>query len=176
MVGVAEACSAVAVDERKYVKHGHDLSSAVGVMRRQMTGDNLQTKVPPPSPSGILAEQSWFLLAAIIDSCQDAIISKNLDGIITSWNPAATRIFGYLPEEMIGQSITRLIPEELVDEEPEILAKMRAGERIEQYETVRVTKAGETNRPLSDDLADPRWHGKDHRRFENSARHLRTQT
>ncbi|MGB6691851.1 MAG: PAS domain S-box protein [Terracidiphilus sp.] len=94
-------------------------------------------------PSSLIAEHPWSLISAIVDSCQDAIIGKDLDGIITSWNPAATRIFGYRPEEMVGRSILTLIPAELRDEEPEILRKIRAGERIESYETVRVTKTGE---------------------------------
>jgi PAS domain S-box-containing protein len=81
-------------------------------------------------------------LAAIIDSSDDAILSKTLDGIVTSWNRAATRIFGYLPEEMIGQPIMRIIPQELRAEEVEILSKLRRGERIEHFETVRLSKDG----------------------------------
>ena len=93
-------------------------------------------------PSSLIAEHPWSLVSAIVDSCQDAIVGKDLDGIITSWNPAASRIFGYRPDEVIGRSILTLIPEELRDEEPEILRRIRAGERIESYETERVTKSG----------------------------------
>ncbi|HEV2275434.1 MAG TPA: PAS domain S-box protein [Acidobacteriaceae bacterium] len=82
-------------------------------------------------------------LAAIVDSSDDAILSKNLQGIITSWNQAATRIFGYTAEEMVGQSILRLIPEELQYEEERILSAIRAGERIDHFETVRIRKDGE---------------------------------
>src|SRR5215468_2161263 len=82
-------------------------------------------------------------LAAIVESSEDAIISKNLDAVITSWNAAAQRIFGYTEEEAVRRPITILIPPELRDEEGKIVEKVRAGERIQQYETIRVTKAGQ---------------------------------
>jgi PAS domain S-box-containing protein len=82
-------------------------------------------------------------IAAIVESSDDAIISKDLTGKIMSWNQAATRIFGYSREEIVGSSILRLIPEELHHEEKNILSKIRAGERIDHYETVRLTKSGE---------------------------------
>jgi PAS domain S-box-containing protein len=88
-------------------------------------------------------EESISRLAAIVDSADDAIVGKTLNGIVTSWNKAAERIFGYTAEEMIGQSILRLIPEGLYYEEDEILRKLRAGERIEHYETTRKKKSGE---------------------------------
>src|SRR5262249_37544855 len=72
----------------------------------------------------------------------DAIISKTLDGIITSWNAAATNIFGYDAGEMIGQTIFRIIPPELHEEERHILARLRRAERIQHYETVRLAKDG----------------------------------
>jgi len=81
-------------------------------------------------------------LAAIVSSSDDAIVSKTLDGIITSWNAAAHRIFGYAPEEMIGQHITRIIPQELRSEEEMIIARLRRGERIDHFDTVRVGKSG----------------------------------
>jgi PAS domain S-box-containing protein len=86
---------------------------------------------------------SRFLLAAIVDYSDDAIISKNLNGIVTSWNTAACRLFGYTAEEMIGQSILRIIPKESHLEEDRILEKIRAGERIEHFDTIRVKKSGE---------------------------------
>ena len=87
-------------------------------------------------------ELAPFWLSAIIESADDAIISKTLDGIITSWNKGAERIFGYTADEVIGKPITILIPADHVDEEPVILARLRAGERIDHYETIRVTKDG----------------------------------
>jgi PAS domain S-box-containing protein len=81
-------------------------------------------------------------LAAIVESSEDAIISKNLEAIITSWNAGAQRIFGYTEQEAVGQAITILIPSELRGEENKILERLRAGERIQHYETIRITKAG----------------------------------
>jgi PAS domain S-box-containing protein len=88
------------------------------------------------------------LLEAIVRSSDDAILSKNLDGIITSWNVAAARLFGYSEKEMVGASILRLIPEDLHSEEREIIAKLRAGQRIEHFETTRMRKDG-TRFPVS---------------------------
>jgi PAS domain S-box-containing protein len=81
-------------------------------------------------------------LAAIIASSDDVIVSKDLNGIIRSWNDAATRVFGYSPEEMIGASILKLIPEHLYSDETRIIENIRAGRRIEHFETVRLAKDG----------------------------------
>lgn len=89
------------------------------------------------------ADEVVSRLAAIVESSDDAIVSKNLDGIVTSWNQAASGLFGYTPEEMIGQPILKIIPEDLYSEEVEILRKIRAGVRIDHYETRRLRKDGE---------------------------------
>jgi PAS domain S-box-containing protein len=88
------------------------------------------------------AQSEQALLAAVVSGSDDAIISKTLDGVIRSWNAGAERIFGYTEEEALGQSIHLIIPEELRDEELTILARLRRGERIEHFETVRVAKDG----------------------------------
>jgi PAS domain S-box-containing protein len=80
--------------------------------------------------------------AAIVESSDDAILSKDLNGIITSWNLGASRIFGYSAEEMIGESILKLIPEEFHPEEAHIIGQVRAGQRVEHFETVRLAKDG----------------------------------
>lgn len=96
-------------------------------------------------------------LAAIVESSVDVILSKDLNGIITSWNAAATRVFGYSAEEMIGSSILKLIPEHLRSDERTIIESIRAGQRVEHFETVRLTKGGElldvslTVSPVKDD-------------------------
>src|SRR5215213_10403337 len=87
-------------------------------------------------------ELAPYWLSALIESADDAIISKTLEGIITSWNAGAQRIFGYTADEVIGKPVTILIPEGHLDEEPSILAKLRDGQRIEHYETVRRRKDG----------------------------------
>ncbi len=89
-------------------------------------------------------DELHFRLAAIVDSADDAIISKDLNGIVRSWNAGACRMFGYTAEEMIGQSILKIVPDELRYEEDEILRKLRSGERIDHYETVRQKKNNET--------------------------------
>jgi PAS domain S-box-containing protein len=88
------------------------------------------------------SEQRLRWLAAIVESSDDAIVSKNLDGIITSWNGGAERVFGYTAEEAIGQPITILIPQDRQDEERTILTRIRRGEHIDHFETVRQRKYG----------------------------------
>ena len=92
-----------------------------------------------PAPD---AAEGASRLAAIIDSSDDAIVSKTLQGIITSWNRAAERIFGYTAAEAVGQHISLIIPEERHGEEHEVLARLVKGERIDHFETIRRTKDG----------------------------------
>lgn len=87
-------------------------------------------------------EEKLRFLAAIVESSDDAVVTKSLDSIITSWNHGAQRIFGYLAEEVIGKSITILIPPDRLDEEPAILERIKRGERIDHYDTVRQRKDG----------------------------------
>ncbi|HXR77019.1 MAG TPA: PAS domain S-box protein [Bryobacteraceae bacterium] len=89
------------------------------------------------------AERASLLLNAIVDSSEDAIISKDLDGVITSWNKSAERLFGYTAGEALGKTVADLlIPEDRQDEEPNILARLRNGERVDHFETVRRRKDG----------------------------------
>ena len=88
------------------------------------------------------SEEVAARLAAIVESSDDAIVSKTLDGVITSWNHAAERMFGYAPAEAIGRNITLIIPPDRLEEETRVLASIRAGRRVEHFETIRVTKDG----------------------------------
>jgi PAS domain S-box-containing protein len=88
------------------------------------------------------AEQATRLLAAIVESSHDAIVSKSLNGVITSWNKGAERLFGYAAEEAVGQNITLIIPPERSDEERMIVEQLTRGERVDHFETVRMRKDG----------------------------------
>jgi PAS domain S-box-containing protein len=88
-------------------------------------------------------EELRLRYAAIVESSDDAIIAKDLDGVMSAWNAAAERMFGYTEHEAIGQPIALIIPADLCDEGRDILRRLRAGERVDHYETVRVSKAGE---------------------------------
>ena len=112
-------------------------------------------------------------LAKVIESSDDAIISKDLNSIITSWNPGAEKIFGYTAAEAIGKSIRMLIPDDLQNEEDVVMGKIRGGEKVDHYETIRLRKDGTplsislTVSPIRDDA------GHDHRRLEDRARRHR---
>ena len=87
-------------------------------------------------------EEAAYRLAAIIASSDDAIVSKDLNGTVMSWNASAERIFGYTADEMIGRSIRLIIPADRQGEEDEVLARVRSGERVEHFDTVRRRKDG----------------------------------
>ena len=96
----------------------------------------------PTTPTTSSPADAQALLAAIIASSDDAIISKDLNGIIQSWNQSAERIFGYTAEEIVGKPITTLFPPDRLDEEPQILARLKRGERVDHFETIRIRKDG----------------------------------
>jgi PAS domain S-box-containing protein len=91
-------------------------------------------------PGRPTTDPSLARLAAIVAASEDAIISKTLDGTVTSWNPAAERLYGYTAAEMLGQPIARLVPPEDLDELPSILHRLRLGQKILHYETLRIRK------------------------------------
>src|ERR1043165_4411342 len=99
-------------------------------------------KTAPPPPSRPSQAALRNRLAAIVESSDDAIISKSLDGIIDSWNRGAERIFGWSARAAVGKPLTLIIPPQLLHEERDIIPPPRRGERIEHYETVRVAKDG----------------------------------
>jgi PAS domain S-box-containing protein len=94
------------------------------------------------------ADEMRWRYAAIVESSNDAIIAKTLDGVISAWNGAAERMFGYSAHEAIGRPVTILIPPDLHDEERDILRRVRAGEQVAQYETFRVTRAASASTSL----------------------------
>jgi len=110
--------------------------------RQQVLSDGTVIEVNRDITQRKQIEEQLSFLASIVQSSDDAIISKNLDGIITSWNKGAERVFGYTADEAVGQPITIVIPQDRQDEERTILTRIRRGERIEHFETVRQRKRG----------------------------------
>src|SRR5437762_9771798 len=133
-------------------------SAAAGASRQALAGEALTVAQPGRVVQGDPAWESQIpshpqslsqtdltpqaLLAAIVASSDDAIISKTLEGIITSWNEGAERLFGYTAAEAIGRSVLLIIPDDRKSEEEMILSRLRRGERTDHFETVRVTKDG----------------------------------
>src|SRR5216110_754864 len=104
---------------------------------------------PPEDSAGVMLttpfpseEDRAAWVAAIVDSSDDAIVSKTFDGLITSWNRAAERMFGWTAAEAVGRSISIVVPPENLAEEEDILTRIRHGEKIEHFETVRMRKDG----------------------------------
>jgi PAS domain S-box-containing protein len=118
------------------------IRSLLSVLRAALRSRRHQYEVRDHLAEREQAEEASARLAAIVESSDDAIISKDLDGIIRSWNVGAEQIFGYTAAEAVGQPITLIIPLERREEEREILAKLRRGERVEHFETVRARKDG----------------------------------
>ncbi|PYP41923.1 MAG: GGDEF domain-containing protein [Gemmatimonadetes bacterium] len=95
-----------------------------------------------PQPAALDTEQTLALFRGMVESADDAILGKTLDGVITYWNPASERLYGYSREEVLGQSVSVIIPPERREELADLLARLRRGERVDHYETVRVRKDG----------------------------------
>lgn len=111
--------------------------------RTAMISDGSDTRGPvPEGPEKGREEEVRSWLTAIVQSSNDAIIGKTLDGTITSWNPAAERLFGYTAEEAIGQPISLLVPPNLPDEVPALLARVKRGESVAGYETRKLARDG----------------------------------
>ncbi len=114
--------------------------------RPELSAQNVQPEKIAPvfwtGPAGEDGPEPRDWLAAIIDGSDDAIISKDLNGIIQSWNAGASRLFGYSADEVVGKSVTILIPEDRLDEEPAILAQIQQGQRVAHFETKRRRKDG----------------------------------
>jgi PAS domain S-box-containing protein len=117
------------------------------------------------------SEQRLSRFAAIVESSNDAIVSKNLEGIISSWNPGAERIFGYTSAEAIGQTIMIVIPPDRQDEERTILTRIRRGERIEHFETVRRRKNGTLVTVSITVSPVKKWQWRHRRGIEDRTRH-----
>ena len=116
------------------------ISTIEQVLSQKETAREAVEIVRPSVPADLQAVQA--LLAAIVEDSSDAILSKTLDGIVTSWNHAAEMMYGYTRQEMIGRPVTTLVPPDRPDEVKHILSRLKRGERIDHYETVRVSKSG----------------------------------
>ena len=151
LIEQARACYGYAADAKQQAEASADPESKASLLaiekrwlalaRSYEVTESLRDLSTTTSAPGE-AKERFRLLASIVASSDDAIVSKNLDGIITSWNKGAERLFGYTAEEAVGKPITILIPPDQHNEEDLILERIRRGERIEHYETVRKRKDG----------------------------------
>jgi PAS domain S-box-containing protein len=144
--GDVDAIRAAGVNADAYVSKTHLARDLTRTIDEVLQDSNARKRRPAPRDrsSESAAPHDGGLLAAIVDYSDDAIISKDLNGIVTSWNKTAEQLFGYRAHEIVGTSITRIIPPERQEEEAEIITRIRRGERVEHFETVRLRKDGST--------------------------------
>jgi PAS domain S-box-containing protein len=139
---VPEALVQYCKDVGAHSAHGSDFLGEYTTRVMTFAGRRARMTVIRDVTEQRAAEQTRALLAAIVESAQDAIISKRLDGTITSWNAAAEHLFGYARREVIGKPITILVPSDRFDEERALIERITAGGRVDPYETVRLRKDG----------------------------------
>jgi PAS domain S-box-containing protein len=123
--------------------NGEEFPVEASISQMKTEGERLFTVIVRDVTERLRAEEAWRRLAAIVESSDDAIISMNLDGIATSWNPGAERMYGYTESEVLGRSLDVIVPSELRTEEDDILRRLKAGQATEHNETIRITKAGQ---------------------------------
>jgi len=132
-------------DDIKQLLATHEALAACILEKPEVNSDGVSQSLLDELPAlRQKADKATTLLAAIVDSSDDAIVSKNLDGVITSWNKGAQQLFGYTSEEAVGQHISLIIPADRRDEETTILGRLKRGERIDHFDTIRVRKDGTT--------------------------------
>lgn len=130
-------------DDIKQLLAAHEALASCILDARDASIDNVTQSILDEVPIlRLKADKAIGLLASIVDSSDDAIISKSLEGVITSWNAGAERLFGYTPEEAVGRHISLIIPPDRHDEEPRIDARLSQGGRIDHFDTVRLRKDG----------------------------------
>ena len=135
----------------------------------------LGTAAPPGRIGARLYTERERLFSAVVESSNDAIITKSLDGTITGWNRAAERLFGFTSAEAVGRRIDLIVPPDRRAEVTSILEQIARGEPIEAYETVRVHQDGRNVDVIAEHLADPIGLGRYRRRLQDRARHHRKQ-
>lgn len=132
------------LETKRLHKHGGLVDVSLTISPIKDAAGNIigVSKIARDITDQIEAEKQRAMLSAIVSYSDDAIISKDLSSIVTSWNGAAERLFGYTAEEMIGESIVKLIPADRQEEEPEIIARIKSGHRVDHFETKRINKYG----------------------------------